>query len=173
MIDYQRIAYNLKNSKLDETKEPSLKSYLQSISETLFKLRTSSKSDQRRVEIAQQHVREAKKHVRRLEERVAMLEEQVQVLEEKRQKRITESKYSLYSATGDSPKDIADRIRSEVGLENVNRDNFKEIADKYLDETGAVFGGADYTVDWVEAIWDELTGAGEEDVTAEMYEDKK
>ena len=171
MIDYQRIAYNLKNSKLDETKEPSLKSYLQSISETLFKLRTSSKSDQRRVEIAQQHVREAKKHVRRLEERVAMLEEQVQMLEEKTQKRITESKYSLYSLSGETPKDIADKIKSEVDLNNLNADNFKEIVDKYLDETGAVFGGSDYSLDWEEAIWAELTSAGAE--MEEVYEDKK
>ena len=171
MLDYQKIVKNLKNYGLGEQKEPSLRSYLQSISETLSKLRTSSKSDQRRVEIAQQHVREAKKHVRRLEERVAMLEEQVQMLEEKRQKRITESQYMLYSTTGDSPKDIADRISSEVGLENVNRDNFKEIVDKYLDETGAIFGGADYTVDWEEAIWAELTSAGAE--MEEMYEDKK
>jgi polyhydroxyalkanoate synthesis regulator phasin len=83
MIDYQSMAKTLKSRILGESNSPSLRSYIQSISETLSKLKPTSKADQRRVEIALQHVKEVRKHARKLEERVLFLEEQVQVLEEK------------------------------------------------------------------------------------------
>lgn len=165
MLDYQKIVKNLKNYGLGEQKEPSLRSYLQSISETLSKLRASSKSDQRRVEIAQQHVKEVKKHVRRLEEHVTMLEEQVQMLEEKAQKRLRESQYTLFSVSGETPKDVADAMKRDMDITALTLDNFQEIASPYLTQSGVL---DDEWPDWEDAVWAELTADG-----AGMYEDKK
>ena len=167
MLDYQKIVKNLKNYGLGEQKEPSLRSYLQSISETLSKLRASSKSDQRRVEIAQQHVKEVKKHVRRLEEHVTMLEEQVQMLEEKAQKRLRESQYTLFSVSGETPKDVADAMKRDMDIKKLTVDNFQEIAGPYLTQSGVL---DDEWPDWEEAVWAELTSAGAE--MEEMYEGK-
>ena len=61
---------------------PSVRSYIQSLTETLKALRPKSQTERRRVEIALEHVREIKRHTRKLEERVVMLAEKLQVLEE-------------------------------------------------------------------------------------------
>lgn len=61
---------------------PSVRSYVQSLSEILRNLNPKSQTEKRRVEIAMEHVREIKRHTRKLEERVMMLEEKLKVLEE-------------------------------------------------------------------------------------------
>jgi ubiquinone biosynthesis protein UbiJ len=61
---------------------PSMRSYVQSLSEILRNLNPKSQTEKRRVEIALEHVREIKRHTRKLEERVMMLEEKLKVLEE-------------------------------------------------------------------------------------------
>jgi len=63
---------------------PSVRSYVQSLSEILRNLNPKSQTEKRRVEIAMEHVREIKRHTRKLEERVMMLEEKLKVLEEGR-----------------------------------------------------------------------------------------
>lgn len=82
MIDYQKIVKNLKEKELNENSKPSLSSYIQSITEILHSIRPSTKSDYRRLEVAQQHIREVKRSVKKLEERLSVLEEQLKVLEE-------------------------------------------------------------------------------------------
>ena len=80
--------YNLLNkitwNFIMENNAPSVRSYLQSLSETLSNMRPSSTTDARRLELAKDHLREVKRHINKLEERVEMLEEQVKVLEEGR-----------------------------------------------------------------------------------------
>ena len=61
---------------------PSVRSYIQSLSEILKAISPKTQTERRRVEIALEHVREIKRHTRKLEERVVMLEEKLQVLEE-------------------------------------------------------------------------------------------
>tara|TARA_Y100000310_G_scaffold307160_1_gene349020 strand:+ start:4346 stop:4597 length:252 start_codon:yes stop_codon:yes gene_type:complete len=61
---------------------PSMRSYVQSLSEILRTLNPKSQTEKRRVEIALEHVREIKRHTRKLEERVLMLEDKLKVLEE-------------------------------------------------------------------------------------------
>tara|TARA_R110000824_G_scaffold3614_5_gene17100 strand:+ start:5973 stop:6224 length:252 start_codon:yes stop_codon:yes gene_type:complete len=61
---------------------PSVRSYIQSLTETLKALSPKTQTEKRRIEIALEHVREIKRHARKLEERVMMLEEKLQVLEE-------------------------------------------------------------------------------------------
>ena len=61
---------------------PSLRSYIQSLSETLKALKPHTQTERRRVEMALEHVREIKRHARKLEEKVLMLEEKLKVLEE-------------------------------------------------------------------------------------------
>mgnify|MGYP005818657269 CR=1 FL=1 len=61
---------------------PSVRSYIQSLSEILKAISPKTQTERRRVEIALEHVREIKRHTRKLEERVLMLEEKLQVLEE-------------------------------------------------------------------------------------------
>ena len=61
---------------------PSVRSYIQSLSEILKAISPKTQTEKRRVEIALEHVREIKRHTRKLEERVLMLEEKLQVLEE-------------------------------------------------------------------------------------------
>jgi len=159
MIDYQKIARNLKEKNIDEAKEPSLKSYLQSVSESLSNVRLSSKSDQRRIEIAQQHMKEVKKHVRRMEEKIDMLQEQVQMLEEEttKHKKLRESKYSMFSISGETPSDVADAIRKDMDKNNLNSldpGDFTKIVDKYLLQSSVL---DDEWPDWQEAVWLELT----------------
>ena len=72
--------------KLEENVSPSVRSYIQSISETLDVLRPSSTSDKRRLEIARSHLKEVKKHVNKLEEQVFDLEEKIKLLEETKNK---------------------------------------------------------------------------------------
>jgi cell division protein FtsB len=74
--------------KLNEDISPSVFSYLQSLSETLGKIRPSSTTDGRRIEIAKSHLKEVKKHVNKLEEQVYNLEEKVKLLEETKNKDI-------------------------------------------------------------------------------------
>ena len=69
---------------IKEGTEPSLRSYLQSISETLNAINPRSTTDYRRLEIAKQHLLEVRRNVKRLEEKVQVLEEQVKVLEEEK-----------------------------------------------------------------------------------------
>ena len=71
--------------KLDEGQEPSIRSYIQSLSEIINAIKPSSTSDNRRLEIAKTHLKEVKKHVNRLEERIELLQEQVKVLEENKE----------------------------------------------------------------------------------------
>jgi len=54
--------------KLDENISPSVFSYLQSLTETLNKIRPSSTTDGRRIELAKSHLKEVKRHVNKLEE---------------------------------------------------------------------------------------------------------
>ena len=61
---------------------PSVRSYIQSLTEILRTLSPKTQTERRRIEIALEHVREIKRHTRKLEERVVMLEEKLQVLEE-------------------------------------------------------------------------------------------
>ena len=61
---------------------PSVRSYIQSLTETLKAIKPKSQTERRRIEIALEHVREIKRHTRKLEERVSILEEKLQVLEE-------------------------------------------------------------------------------------------
>ena len=68
---------------MGESKDaPSIHAYLQSLKEALRGIRPRSASDQRRLEIAQEHLREVKRRTRQLQEKVSLLEEQVKVLEE-------------------------------------------------------------------------------------------
>ena len=158
MIDYQKLTRDLKTHGLGEAKEPSLKSYIQSVNETLYNLKLSSKSDQRRVELAQKHMREVKKHVRRLEEHVEVLEEQVQMLEEEnvRRKKLNEAAYTMFTISGETPKDVADTIKEGMDATTLNSDNFQEIVGKYLLQSGVL---ADEWSDWEEAVWVELTSS--------------
>jgi len=61
---------------------PSVRSYVQSLSEILRNLNPKTQVEKRRVEIALEHVREIKRHTRKLEEKVLMLEGKSKVLEE-------------------------------------------------------------------------------------------
>jgi hypothetical protein len=61
---------------------PSVRSYVQSLSEILRNLNPKTQMEKRRVEIALEHVREIKRHTRKLEEKVLMLEGKLKVLEE-------------------------------------------------------------------------------------------
>jgi cell division protein FtsB len=156
MIDYQKIARHLKDSILEGGKEPSLKSYLQSISESLSNLKLSSKSDQRRVEIAQKHMKEVRKHVRRLEEKVVMLEEQVQLLEEENtiSKKLNEAAYAMFSVSGQTPKDVADNMKGEMNVRDLSADNYQKTVGKYLLQSGVL---DEEWPEWEEAVWLELT----------------
>ena len=70
---------------LGERKNPSLSSYLQSITEVLGAITPRSQTDSRRIEMAQESLKEVKRQTRRLQERVNILEEQVKVLEESKE----------------------------------------------------------------------------------------
>jgi RNA-splicing ligase RtcB len=61
---------------------PSVRSYIQSLTETLRAFSPKTHTERRRVEIALEHVREIKRHTRKIEEKVLMLEEKLRVLEE-------------------------------------------------------------------------------------------
>jgi polyhydroxyalkanoate synthesis regulator phasin len=70
---------------LDESKAPSMASYIQSISEVLESVTPRSRTDERRIAMAKTNLVEFRRHARRLQERVTVLEEQVQVLEESKE----------------------------------------------------------------------------------------
>ena len=163
MIDYQKLVRNWRSYGLNEGEAPSLKSYLQSITEILSKLKLSSKSDQRRVEIARQHIKEVKKHTRRLEERVYVLEEQVQLLEEKELKSVEENMAfrgsSLISFSGDTPEDIAADMQATIDISTLTPDNFGDIVGKYLMQAGIL---DDDWPDWEDAVWVAMTDGKEE-----------
>ena len=74
--------------KLEENTSPSVRSYVQSLSELLNSMRPNTTTDARRLEIAKNHIKEVKKHINKLEERVEVLEEQVKLLEETKDKDI-------------------------------------------------------------------------------------
>ena len=61
-------------------KEPSMRSYIQNLEETLNSLDLKSQTDRRRIEVALEAARGIKRHVRRLEEDNKRLEEQLTVL---------------------------------------------------------------------------------------------
>jgi len=61
---------------------PSVMSYIQSLEETVYALRPSTKHEARRVEIAKEHIRHVKRHTKRLMEKVTTLEERLSTLEE-------------------------------------------------------------------------------------------
>lgn len=66
-------------------REPSLRSYLQALEETLTKLSPRSQTDSRRLEVMKEQVRGIKRHFRRLEEENKKLQEQISVLEESKE----------------------------------------------------------------------------------------
>ena len=66
----------------EEKKTPSAMAYIQSLGETLNKLRPGSQRDRNMVEVAKSHLREIRKKHRKLQERVTVLEEKLNVLEE-------------------------------------------------------------------------------------------
>jgi cell division protein FtsB len=156
MIDYQKLVRNWRSYGLTEGEAPSLKSYLQSITEILSKLNLSSKSDQRRVEIARQHIKEVKKYTRKLEERVSVLEEQVQMLEEKTLKVVEEGigMSVLVSYSGDTPEDVASDMKATMDITALTPDNFSDIVGKYLMQAGVL---DDDWPDWQDAVWVALT----------------
>tara|TARA_Y100001963_G_C6741790_1_gene429370 strand:- start:128 stop:379 length:252 start_codon:yes stop_codon:yes gene_type:complete len=61
---------------------PSLRSYIQSLSEIIKSSNPKTQTEIRRREIAIDHIREIKRQTRKLEEKVLMLEEKLKVLEE-------------------------------------------------------------------------------------------
>lgn len=63
---------------------PTIRSYIQSLEETLRSLSPKTIKEQNKLQIAKQHLKEVRRHVRRMEERLTILEEQVSVLEEKK-----------------------------------------------------------------------------------------
>jgi len=66
---------NFRCSVLKESKEPSLKAYIQSLEETVSAFKASSDSGRRRIEIVHEQIRGIKRHVRRLQEKIKVLEE--------------------------------------------------------------------------------------------------
>ena len=165
MIDYQKLVRNWRSYGLAEGEAPSLKSYLQSITEILSKLKLSSKSDQRRVEIARQHIKEVKKYTRKLEEHVGVLEEQIQLLEENALKNVEENVEenmsfrgsTLVSFSGDTPEDVASDMTATMDVGALTPDNFSDIVGKYLMQAGVL---DDDWPDWEDAIWVALTDGG-------------
>ncbi len=74
-------------------KEPSLKSYVQALEESISKMVGRSLGEARRIEIAKEQLRGVRRHIRKLEEHMSLLEgenrqlqEQVKVLEENKLK---------------------------------------------------------------------------------------
>tara|TARA_R110002020_G_scaffold1941_3_gene8920 strand:+ start:319 stop:564 length:246 start_codon:yes stop_codon:yes gene_type:complete len=70
---------------INESKTPSIASYIQSISEVLGAITPRTRTDERRIEVARANLTEVRRHMRRLQERVGVLEEQIQVLEESKE----------------------------------------------------------------------------------------
>ena len=68
-------------------KEPSLRSCLQALEETIAKFSPRSQSDSRRLEVVKEQVRGIKRHFRRLEEENTRLQEQISVLEESKEEK--------------------------------------------------------------------------------------
>ena len=67
---------------MDESKAPSIQSYIQSLKEIIAGIRPRSAVDERRLEMAQSHLREIKRYHRQMQEKISLLEEHVKVLEE-------------------------------------------------------------------------------------------
>ena len=63
---------------------PTIKSYIQSLEETLNSLSPKTIKERNKLQIAKQQLKEVRRHVRRMEEILTILEEQVNVLEEKK-----------------------------------------------------------------------------------------
>ena len=63
---------------------PTVKSYIQSLEETLNSLKPKTIKERNKIQIAKQHLKEVRRQVRRMEERLTILEEQVSILEEKK-----------------------------------------------------------------------------------------
>lgn len=63
--------------------QPSIRSYIQSISEIIEAVSPKSRTDERRLEIAKNHLLEIKRSVIRIEEKNTFLQEQISELEEK------------------------------------------------------------------------------------------
>lgn len=79
--------------------QPSIRSYLQSISEIIDAVSPKSRTDERRLEIARNHLLEVKRNVNRLEEKNTFLQEQLNELEEK-VKILEEEKIKLLEERG-------------------------------------------------------------------------
>jgi len=66
-----------------DKKQPSIRSYLQSISEIIEVISPKSRTDERRLEIAKNHLLEIRRSKTRLEEKNTFLQEQLNEMEEK------------------------------------------------------------------------------------------
>lgn len=69
---------------IKEGSEPSLRSYIRSLTETLSTISPKTISDSIKLRDARNHLQEVRRGVTRLEEKVQLLEEQVKVLEEEK-----------------------------------------------------------------------------------------
>lgn len=66
---------------------PSINSYIQSLSDALSHVVPRTIGDSRRLEIAKENLGNIRRHVKRLEERVGSLEEELTILQEKKKKK--------------------------------------------------------------------------------------
>ena len=81
-MDYDRLTREFGEFIVNESTDPDLMGYLQALSETLRAIRTTSRKDERRVQLGIRHVNEVKRYVKRMNKKITTLEEQVKVLEE-------------------------------------------------------------------------------------------
>jgi len=81
-MDYDRLTREFGEFIVNESADPDLMGYLQALSETLRAIRTTSRKDERRVQLGIRHVNEVKRYVKRMNKKITTLEEQVKVLEE-------------------------------------------------------------------------------------------
>lgn len=84
-MDLDRITREFGEFLVNESADPDLMGYLQALSETLRAIRTTSRKDERRIQLGIKHINEVKRHVKRMNKRITTLEEQVKVLEEGKQ----------------------------------------------------------------------------------------
>jgi hypothetical protein len=82
----RRFLRQISDKTLNESKNPDIYSYIQTLGEILDNLRPKSISERRRLDVAKQQVKEIRRHARRLRERITLLEEQVHILEETKEK---------------------------------------------------------------------------------------
>ena len=66
--------------------QPSVLSYVQSLSEIVNRMTPRTVREKRDIEIARQHLEEIKRHSKKLMEQVSVLEERLNVLEENKDK---------------------------------------------------------------------------------------